>query len=122
MSRDSVEIRRYREGDERAITSGSQSVIRRYDADQRAELGGGNPADWGRESWQIARDFVYPTAFDRDACEGDLPDETALSQQDIVDGVPVARRRVQQAGIRIAELLTSAFEPGPLPAPERSRR
>ncbi|QIG55374.1 S1/P1 nuclease [Altererythrobacter sp. BO-6] len=107
---------------ERAITSGPDEVIRRYSAQERAELAGGTPADWGRESWQIARDFVYPNAFDRDACAGDLPDETALTQEDIVEAVPVARRRVQQAGLRIADLLESAFAPGPLPQPERERR
>ena len=107
---------------ERAITTGPDRVIRRYTADERAELGGGAPEDWGRESWQIARDFVYPTAFDRDACGPELPYEAALTQEDIVEAVPVARRRVQQAGIRIAELLESAFAPGPLPAPEREKR
>jgi hypothetical protein len=45
--------------------------------------------------------------------------KTALTQEDIVRGVPIAKRRVQQAGLRIAELLESAFAPGPLPEPER---
>lgn len=100
---------------ERAITSGKPPVVRRYSAAERSDLGGGGPADWGRESWSIARNFLYPTAFDQAACDGDLPDETALTQEDIAASIPVARRRVQQAGIRIAELLESAFEPGPLP-------
>ncbi len=105
---------------ERAITSGERPVVRSYSAAERMELGGGSPADWGRESWKIARDFVYPTAFDtQDVCGVELPGKTALSQEDIVKGVPIARRRVQQAGIRIAELLESAFAPGPLPEPER---
>ena len=100
---------------ERAITTGDRPIVRRYSAAERNALGGGEAADWGRESWQIARDFVYPNAFDREACDNDLPDETALTQGDIVEAIPVARRRVQQAGIRIAELLESAFAPGPLP-------
>ena len=104
---------------ERAITSDDRSVVRRYPVSERAPLGGGTPADWGRESWEIARDFLYPTAFDREACAGELPDATALTQDDIVASIPIARRRVQQAGIRIAELLERAFAPGPLPAPER---
>ena len=105
---------------ERAITTGKRPIVRRYSADERSDLGGGGPADWGRESWQIARDFVYPNAFDRPPCEGDLPNATALTQQDIVDAIPVSRRRVQQAGIRIAELLDSAFAPGPLPQEDGS--
>ncbi|WP_083440034.1 S1/P1 nuclease [Altererythrobacter epoxidivorans] len=106
---------------ERAVTSGAEPIVRRYSAEERAALTGGDAAEWGRESWQIARDFLYPSAFDRPVCEGELPDETALSQEDIVESVPVARRRVQQAGLRIADMLESAFAPGPLPLPERDR-
>ncbi len=106
---------------ERAITSAKVPLVRRYTAAERAELGGGGPDDWGRESWQTSRDFVYPNAFDRPACEGeDLPDETALTQEDIVRAIPISQRRVQQAGIRIADYLQAAFAPGPLPDPDRS--
>ncbi len=101
---------------ERAISDPADPVVRRYGAAERADLGGGGPDDWGRESWEISRSFVYPTAFDiDDACAAELPPRTKLSQEDIVRGVPIAKRRVQQAGIRIAELLESAFAPGPLP-------
>lgn len=107
---------------ERAISDSADPVVRRYAPAERAELGGGVPADWGRESWEIARGFVYPTAFDtEELCSAPLPGKTALSQEDIVRGVPIAKRRVQQAGIRIADLLESAFAPGPL-VPDRTRR
>lgn len=100
---------------ERAITDPADPVVRRYTPAEVAELGGGEPADWGRESWQISRSFVYPTAFDtEDLCSADLPEKTALTQEDIARGVPIAKRRVQQAGIRIAQLLESAFAPGSL--------
>jgi hypothetical protein len=108
---------------ERAISDPADPVVRRYSAAERAELTGGTPDDWGRESWEIARSFVYPTAFDSDdVCAAPLPDETALSQDDIIRGVPIAKRRVQQAGLRIADLLTSAFAPGPLVVVEEPRR
>ena len=104
---------------ERAITSAPEPLARRYSAEERAELGGLTPADWGRESWETSRDFVYPNAFDRPACEGeDLPDETALTQEDIERAIPISQRRVTQAGIRMAEYLDAAFAPGPLPEPE----
>lgn len=103
---------------ERAITTGENPIVRRYNEAEKVELAGGNAAGWGRESWQLARDMVYPNAFDRDPCAGELPQETALTQEDIVEAVPVARRRVQQAGLRIAALLESAFAPGPLPVAE----
>ena len=106
---------------ERAISDPSDPVVRRYSPFQRAELAGGGPADWGRESWSISRSFIYPTAFDTEnVCAGELPMKTALTQEDIARGVPIAKRRVQQAGLRIAELLESAFVPGPLPLPERN--
>ncbi len=107
---------------ERAISDPADPVVRRYSPAERADLGGGTPDDWGRESWEIARSFVYPTAFDtEDVCAAPLPDKTALSQEDIIRGVPIARRRVQQAGVRIAELLESAFAPGPLVVEEPRR-
>ncbi len=100
---------------ERAISDPADPVVRRYSPAERADLTGGTPDDWGRESWEIARSFVYPTAFDTDdVCAAPLPGETALSQEDIIRGVPIAKRRVQQAGLRIANLLESAFAPGPL--------
>lgn len=107
---------------ERAISDPADPVVRRYAPAERAELGGGTPDDWGRESWEIARGFVYPTAFDTDdVCAAPLPAEAVLSQEDIIAGVPIAKRRVQQAGIRIADLLESAFAPGPLVVEERRR-
>jgi len=108
---------------ERAISDPADPVARRYSAAERAELAGGKPDDWGRESWEIARSFVYPTAFDSEnVCAGPLPEKTALSQEDIARGVPIARRRVVQAGLRIAYLLDSAFAPGPLVPDEPRRR
>ena len=49
----------------------------------------------------------------------ELPRETALSQELIERSAPIARRRVLQAGLRMAEYLDRAFEPGPLPEPAR---
>jgi len=107
---------------ERAISDPADPVVRRYSAAERAELAGGTPDDWGRESWEIARSFVYPTAFDtEDLCSQPLPDKVALSQEDIVRGVPIARKRVVQAGLRIAGLLDQAFRSGPL-VPDEPRR
>jgi hypothetical protein len=103
---------------EYAITAANPKVVRAYSAEERQELGGGSPADWGRESWQISRSFVYPTAFDTDnVCEQELPDVTVMTREDIERSRPIAARRVSQAGLRIAELLESAFAPGPLEQP-----
>ncbi|MFA9200599.1 MAG: S1/P1 nuclease [Cypionkella sp.] len=102
---------------ERAITSASPPLVRRYGAAERAALAGGAPADWGRESWALARDFVYPNAFG----SGGPGREAALTQEAIVAALPVAQRRVAQAGLRIADLLETALAPGPLPATDERR-
>lgn len=107
---------------ERAISSAEPPLVRRYSDEERAAIATGGPHDWGRESWQIAREVAYATAFDRDPCAGELPGETALSQEDIEVAIPVANQRVLQAGLRIARLLDEAFAPDPLPVPERERR
>lgn len=108
---------------ERAISDPADPVVRAYTPAERAEFAGGSPDDWGRESWEIARGFVYPTAFDTEnVCPGPLPGKTALTQEDIARGAPIARKRVVQAGLRIADLLTSAFAPGPLTVADERRR
>lgn len=104
---------------ERAITSAQPSLVRRYSAAEKAELAGGTPADWGRESWELARGFVYPNAFDCTDCTGELPEKTALTQEDIIAAIPISQRRVTQAGLRMARLLDEAFAPGVIAPPER---
>lgn len=94
---------------ERAITSARPTLVRNYSTAERAELAGGDVADWGRESWEISRTFVYPNAFDREPCGIELPDKTALTQRDIEQAIPVSQRRVTQAGLRIAQLLDEAL-------------
>jgi hypothetical protein len=105
---------------ERAITSAAPSMIRTYSVEERAALGGGGPADWGRESWEASRDFVYPASFKCDPCAAPLPSETNLTQEDIERAIPVAQRRVAQAGIRMAMYLDTALAPGPWPTPARN--
>lgn len=107
---------------ERAITSAQPPLVRRYTAAERAALGGGGPADWGGESHALAKGFVYPNALGREARAGEDIAAVTLSQEAIATAVPVAERRIVQAGLRIAALLDSAFAPGPLPEPERTPR
>jgi hypothetical protein len=108
---------------ERAITAANPPLVRRYSASERTEKAGGRPADWGRESWELACDFVYPNALGRALTEREAsPEQVTLTQEAIAAAAPVAERRVVQAGLRIAALLDSAMAPGPLPSPVGEQR
>ena len=102
---------------ERAITASDPPLVRRYSPAERITLAGGEPADWGRESWELAKEFVYRNALGRQPNAGEKADRAALSQEAITAAVPIAQRRIVQAGLRIAELLDEAFAPGPLAEP-----
>lgn len=92
---------------ERAITSGP-SLIRRYPAATRARIAAGSVADWSRESWQVAHDTVYTTAFAGDPC-GPAPVRVYLDQATIAHLVPPARLEVERGGLRLAKLLDRAL-------------
>lgn len=105
---------------ERAISAADPPLVRRYTPAERAALAGGTAADWGRESWKLAGGFVYPNALGQPLTPGEKsPDSVTLTQEAIVAAVPVAERRITQAGLRIAGLLDAAFAPGALPEPAR---
>lgn len=95
---------------ERGITSAVPPLIRRYSAEDRAALETGNVADWGRESWELARNLVYRKAYERDPCEaGEKPTEVVWSNEDIEASIPTLQRRISQAGLRLARLLDQAI-------------
>lgn len=103
---------------ERAVTSARPPLVRRYSAAEKAALEGGEPADWGRESWELARGFVYPNALGRELAQGEKPETATLTQHAIAAAVPIVERRIVQAGLRIAGLLDEAFAKGPLRKPK----
>jgi hypothetical protein len=94
---------------ERAITSAKPAMVRRYNAAERAELGGGKPEDWLRESWQIAKDSLYPQAFggtipcDKQGVEE--PKRTTWPEPAIEASLPIVQKRIEQAGLRLAAML-----------------
>jgi hypothetical protein len=99
---------------ERAITSAQPPLVRRYDAAERASLGGGKPEDWLRESWQIARDFLYPQAFGGqipcgDGKGGAEPKLTTWPEPAIQASVPIVQKRIEQAGLRLAAMLDATL-------------
>ncbi|MDE2561591.1 MAG: S1/P1 nuclease [Sphingomonadales bacterium] len=90
---------------ERAISSARPSLVRRYPPDEKARLGGGTVADWGRESWALAKTFVYPVSTGKDPCADGRPAEAKLTERQIEAAMPVVRKRIEQAGLRLARLL-----------------
>jgi hypothetical protein len=91
---------------ERAISAAQPPLVRRYSAAERAELAGGKPEDWLRESWQIAKDFLYPQAFGgKIPCQGEEPKVTTWPESAIEASTPIIERRIEQAGLRLAAML-----------------
>lgn len=94
---------------ERAISSAVPPLVRRYPLAERNALNGGTEADWGRESWALARQ-VYARAFGLDPCGGAvLPGKVVWSNTAIEATLPDARLRLSQAGLRLARLLDQAL-------------
>lgn len=94
---------------ERAISEATPGLVRRYSAAERAELGGGTPADWGRESWEFARE-IYRKAMGKDPCDGQAnPTEIVWSESAIESSVPLAQKRIEQGGLRLAAMLDAAL-------------
>jgi hypothetical protein len=94
---------------ERSISSAVPPLVRRYSPAERAELAGGVVADWGRESWELARK-VYIRAYGFDPCNNAvLPERIIWSPEAIEASIPDAQRRISQAGLRLADLLDGAL-------------
>lgn len=95
---------------ERAISAAQPPLVRRYDAAERAEMGGGKPEDWLRESWQIARDFLYPQAFGgKIPCDAPEPKVTTWPEPVIAASLPIVQKRIEQAGLRLAAMLDATL-------------
>jgi hypothetical protein len=95
---------------ERAISSASPPLVRAYSPAERAELGSGTVAQWGEESWKLAREVVYPLAFGKDPCApGENPKQIVWNEDAIAAATPALRQRVVQAGLRLARLLDEAL-------------
>ena len=92
---------------------------------ERAAIAEGGVTDWMRQSWEMARDIVYPSVAPG-VCEGKLKGRVAMTQAKIVELVPAMRLQVLRGGLRLAKLLDQALDgdhpevahpPKPLRAP-----
>ena len=80
-------------------------LIRTYSAAERARLATGGPADWLRESWDVAREVVYPDALGKDFCAGPKPRELTIDEATARAATPRATERLRLAGLRLAKML-----------------
>ena len=91
---------------ERAISSASPSLVRRYTPAERAALDGGTVEDWARESWDLAKTFIFPRVMPGNPCP--LPKEPPVlhwTDADTEAAVPIVADRITRAGLRIARVL-----------------
>lgn len=95
---------------ERAISSASPPLVRRYTAEEKAALATGTVEDWARESWQVSRDFLYPAAFGRLPCGEPENERIVWSQSAIEKAIPVVDERIERAGLRLARMLDQALD------------
>lgn len=82
---------------------------RDIDSGRRAAIMRGTPYDWAVESHGIARDFCYPRLKKEQFTfiKTSLPE---LSSGYARAARPIVRRRILQAGLRLASLLNSIFK------------
>lgn len=93
---------------ERAITDGP-SLIRRYTPEEAQPIQAGSVEDWSRESWEVSKDVVYPSAGLKDVCAEKPTARAHLDDATIEKLVPVQRLQIERAGLRLARLLDEAL-------------
>ncbi|WP_051103505.1 S1/P1 nuclease [Sphingomonas sp. PR090111-T3T-6A] len=77
--------------------------------ESRAAMQTGTVTDWAKESWELARDTVYPTATHGPACPPTRPADAGLDEATIQQLIPVLRQQVLRGGLRLAKMLDDAF-------------
>jgi hypothetical protein len=89
---------------------GPRGILSEVSAADRDSIRQGDVTAWARESWQVAHDFAYGTAYP-DPC-GPPPAARPVITEEITRRlVPVVRLQIARGGLRLARLLDEAFEP-----------
>jgi hypothetical protein len=83
------------------------SLVRLYSAEERAGVQAGSVEDWSRDSWQVARDVAYASAFG-EPC-GPADQRGTLDQAKIEKLIEPARQQMVKGGLRLARLLNEAL-------------
>jgi hypothetical protein len=95
---------------ERAKKAGQLPDVRVYTAYERASIATGDVYDWAQESWQMSHDVVYPQVFGKVLTAQDKTEKNVtISEVSLDADVQLVRQRIQQAGLRLAQLLDAAL-------------
>jgi hypothetical protein len=97
---------------ERAISTapgGAKGLLQGTTAESRAAMQQGSVTDWAKESWELARDTVYPSATHAPACPPTRPADAGLDEAAVQQLIPVVRQQVLRGGLRLAKMLDDAF-------------
>jgi len=97
---------------ERAISTApgdAKGLLAATTPESRATMEAGSVTDWAKESWELSRDTVYPTATHAPACPPTKPADAGLDEAQIQQLIPVVRQRVLRGGLRLAKMLDDAF-------------
>ncbi len=89
---------------EKALAAGP-AVVRNYSPAERLKWVTGDVADWSRESYDMAKNVVYPMVLGNLTCGGNSAKSGNVSDAAINAALPATRLRIVQAGLRLAKLL-----------------
>ncbi|MEY2943503.1 MAG: hypothetical protein RLY97_1517 [Pseudomonadota bacterium] len=85
------------------------SVVRSYSGAERSKWATGDVADWARESYDMAKNVVYPMALGNLTCGGASAKSATVSDAAVNAALPATRLRIVQAGLRLAKLLDQSL-------------
>jgi hypothetical protein len=83
------------------------SLVRLYSPAERATVQAGTIEDWSRDSWQVARDVAYATAYG-EPC-GPAEQRGTLDEAKIERLIEPARQQMVKGGLRLARLLNESL-------------
>lgn len=102
---------------ERAISEppgGARALLEAIPVGERAALAGGTVEDWSRENWALSREIAYTSALNGDPCKLPQPtDRVLIDEAKVRSYIPVVRREVAKAGLRLARLIEEGFSDQP---------
>ncbi len=97
---------------ERAISTapaGARGLLAGTTPASRAAMAAGSVEDWAKESWEVAREAVYPSATRAPSCPPTKPVDAGVDEAAVQQLIPVVRKQVLRGGLRLAKMLDDAF-------------